>query len=85
MLALLRIAKGRRETMAALLLALTGAGFLVSVYGVLTDPKAAFYLLPTRLWELAAGGVLVFAPQLKRRWIGEALPLAGLALNVIEC
>jgi peptidoglycan/LPS O-acetylase OafA/YrhL len=84
MLGLTRIAQGRRRAMAALLLGLTGAGFLVSIYGVLTDQKAAFYLLHARLWELAAGGVLVFAPQFKgqwtSRWIGEAPPIAGLAL-----
>jgi peptidoglycan/LPS O-acetylase OafA/YrhL len=80
MLALLRIARGRTAAMAFLLLALVGLGFLISVYGVNTDPKAAFYLLHARLWELAAGGFLVFAPQLKPRWIRELLPAAGLAL-----
>jgi peptidoglycan/LPS O-acetylase OafA/YrhL len=59
MLALLWLAKGRRDIMAWLLLGVVGAGFLLSVHGVLTDPKAAFYLLHARLWELAAGGVLV--------------------------
>ena len=80
MLGLAWIAKGRRGIIAALLLALLGAGFLVSVYGVLTDEKAAFYLLHARLWELAAGGVLVFAPRSRSRWLNEVLPLAGLAL-----
>jgi peptidoglycan/LPS O-acetylase OafA/YrhL len=80
MVGLLALAKGRRASMAALLLGLTGAGFLISVYGVLTDPKAAFYLLHARLWELAAGGVLVFVPRMERRWVNQALPAAGLGL-----
>ncbi len=63
-----------------LLLGIVGTGFLVSVYGVLTNPKAAFYLLHARLWELAAGGLLVFVPRPRSRWLNEQLPAAGLAL-----
>jgi hypothetical protein len=63
-----------------LLLGIVGAGFLVSVYAVLANPKAAFYLLHARLWELAAGGFLVFAPRLRARWLNELGPAAGLAM-----
>ena len=81
MLGLLSVAKGRRTTMAWLMAGIVGAGFLVSVYGVLTNPKAAFYLLHARLWELAAGGFLVFAPRVRVRWRDELFPAAGLALD----
>jgi hypothetical protein len=80
MIGLLSVAKGRRETMAWLLLCIVGAGFLVSVYGVLTHPKAAFYLLHARLWELAAGGLLVFVPRLQNRRLNELLSTVGLGL-----
>jgi len=80
MLALLSVAKASRASMLWLLLGIVGAGFLVSVYGVLTNPKAAFYLLHARLWELAAGGLLVFVPRPRSRWLNEQLPAAGLAL-----
>jgi len=80
MLGLLSVAKGRRTTMAWLMAGIVGAGFLVSVYGVLTNPKAAFYLLHARLWELAAGGFLVFAPRVRVRWLDELFPAAGLGL-----
>jgi peptidoglycan/LPS O-acetylase OafA/YrhL len=80
MIGLLSVAKGRRASMAWLLLGIVGAGFLVSVYGVLTNPKAAFYLLHARLWELAAGGFLVFAPRLRSQWLNEQLPAVGLGL-----
>jgi peptidoglycan/LPS O-acetylase OafA/YrhL len=82
MVGLLSVTRGRRAAMAWLLVSVVGAGFLVSVYGVLTNPKAAFYLLPARLWELAAGGVLVFAPQFRTRWRDELLPAAGLGLII---
>jgi peptidoglycan/LPS O-acetylase OafA/YrhL len=80
MIGLLSVAKGRRAAMAWLLLCIVGIGFLVSVYGVVSNPKAAFYLLHARLWELAAGGVLVFAPPLRNQWLDELLPAAGLGL-----
>jgi peptidoglycan/LPS O-acetylase OafA/YrhL len=80
MIGLLSVAKGRRAAMGWLLIGIVGAGFLVSVYGVLSNPKAAFYLLHARLWELAAGGVLVFAPRLQGRWLDEQLPAVGLGL-----
>jgi peptidoglycan/LPS O-acetylase OafA/YrhL len=80
MIGLLSVSKRRLVSMVWLLLAVVGAGFLVSVYGVLTHPKAAFYLLHARLWELAAGGVLVFVPRPQARWLNELLPALGLAL-----
>jgi peptidoglycan/LPS O-acetylase OafA/YrhL len=80
MIGLLSVAKGRRAFMAWLLLCIAGAGFLVSVYGVLTNPKAAFYLLHARLWELAVGGLLVFVPQLQSRSLNKQLPALGLGL-----
>ena len=80
MLGLLSVAKGRRARMFSCLLGIVGAGFLISVHGVLANPKAAFYLLHARLWELAAGGLLVFVPRLPSRWLGETLSAAGLGL-----
>lgn len=48
-------------------------------------PKFAFFMLPTRAWELLLGGLVALAPApsaaLARRWPGvQALALAGLAL-----
>ncbi|HEY6258260.1 MAG TPA: acyltransferase family protein [Xanthobacteraceae bacterium] len=78
MFVLLALAKSRRAAMLALLLAIVGLGFLVSVYGVLANPKAAFYLLHARIWELAAGGLLVFVPPSFPR--ARAAPAVGLAM-----
>lgn len=45
---------------------------------------AAFYLLPTRAWELLAGGALALFPEVRERArdgaVGEALPALGLVL-----
>jgi peptidoglycan/LPS O-acetylase OafA/YrhL len=80
MIGLLSVAKGRRPIMVWLLFGIVGAGFLVSVYGVLTHPKAAFYLLHARLWELAAGGMLIFVPRTQSRWLNELFPAIGFGL-----
>ena len=40
--------------------------FLFSLYLTERAPIWAFYILPTRAWELAAGALLVFLPELKR-------------------
>jgi hypothetical protein len=40
--------------------------FLFSLYLTERAPIWAFYILPTRAWELAAGALLVFFPELKR-------------------
>lgn len=66
---------------AALCLLAALVSFALSIYGVAYTPTAAFYLLPTRAWELIVGSLLAFGffPTFGRgaaRW--EAL--AGLAL-----
>jgi peptidoglycan/LPS O-acetylase OafA/YrhL len=63
-LILFRIGK-RRAVFIGVLTTLIGS-FFISLY--LTDraPIWAFYILPTRAWELAAGALLVFLPELKK-------------------
>lgn len=62
------------------------AGLSLAACVVLTGlrPTMAFYLAPTRAWELLAGGLLALhAPRALppgRRWVAHILGLAGLAL-----
>jgi hypothetical protein len=51
----------RRRATVALLLGLLAASFAVSVVILGVDPAQAFYLLPSRFWELLAGGLLAYA------------------------
>ncbi len=53
---------GRRATFLALA-ALAFGSLVVSQYGVMHHPSAAFFLLPTRGWELLAGGLICFFPE----------------------
>lgn len=48
--------------------------------------NVAFYLLPTRAWELAIGSLLAFSilPQLSNQYIKAALSITGVAL-IVAC
>jgi len=63
-LILFRIGK-RRAVFYGVLASLIGS-FLFSLYLTERAPIWAFYILPTRAWELAAGALLVFLPELKK-------------------
>jgi len=63
-LVLFRIGK-HRAVFYGVLASLIGS-FLFSLYLTERAPIWAFYILPTRAWELAAGALLVFLPDLKK-------------------
>ena len=56
----------------------------MSIYGVMHRPSEAFYLLPTRAWELLLGSIVAFLPYSNRfhdrRSVCESVSLLGLAL-----
>lgn len=54
---------GARGRVFSLLGALTVASFLIGVYGTFRHPSAAFYLLPSRAWEMLAGSMLSLMPR----------------------
>ena len=56
--------------------------FALSVWGVGHKPGAAFYLAPTRAWELLLGSLLALEafPRLPSRLLMEVLAAAGLGL-----
>ena len=57
---------GKRKAVFYGVIATLVLSFLFSLYLTERAPIWAFYILPTRAWELAAGALLVFLPQLKR-------------------
>ncbi len=69
----------------AILAALCGASFLYSIVSLRGDPSFAFYMLPTRAWELGLGGMLAlaelrgFSPFRGRPHLAEFVAAAGLA------
>lgn len=81
LIALLRL---KRENLFAIFSILTLISFVLFVYGAHDYPKATFYLLPTRAWELGAGCLLAIAyfdNRIERR--GNALwAMLGICLVV---
>lgn len=82
---LMALRRCSRRILGAALVLLAAASFLVSVKCVQWNPGAAFFLLPSRTWELLIGGFLSFLPRpdrLPRNWI-QLLGLAGGSAIVI--
>lgn len=76
-------ARGRTVMLATL----CAASLALAAWGTTSKPAAAFYLFPTRAWELLAGGLLAIAPRraefaLHRKAVDDLLALAGLVLVV---
>ena len=74
------LARGSRPFAVAVICLVALISFSIALHLVAVDPKQAFYLPFSRAWELAAGGLLVFAPAIRRQITLEAFGLAGLFL-----
>jgi peptidoglycan/LPS O-acetylase OafA/YrhL len=64
------------------------AGLALAMYGVAFRPGAAFYLLPTRAWELLGGALIAALPAaaLPRHWlVREGASWLGLAGILLPC
>jgi peptidoglycan/LPS O-acetylase OafA/YrhL len=81
-LLLLGLAKLRRPIGELAFLSLCLLSFAVSVDGVAHHPQAAFYLLPSRIWELGLGAIVAGLPRtiiLFPTWVPELASWIGLA------
>lgn len=65
------------------LAALTLGSLALSVYASSRWPTSAFFLLPTRMWELLAGGLVYLFPLAAGKRASRGLELGGLALIVL--
>lgn len=80
-LALAKWMPGRRATMSVLLL-MGIASLAASEYGARNGETWAFYLLPSRAWELLAGTLIAsgILPEAKNKLFRQGLGIAGLAM-----
>lgn len=80
--ALARLAPGWRF---GIVLALFTASLAASIAVLTRDPSFAFYMLPTRAWELLAGSLVAMAPPLRLRAprLEEGVAIAALALIIV--
>ena len=66
----------------AFLIFLALASFAWSAWAAFHSPASAFYLLPSRAWELLLGAFIALGlvPAIRNRWMAEAISLTGLIL-----
>lgn len=76
-LVLLRRYGGRGLAPLVLVIA-TALSFLLSIWGVFTEPTVAFYILPYRLWELLLGALVALNPKAIKQDGANFLTLVGL-------
>lgn len=69
-----------RQAVAGILILIWIGSFALSVAGTYLQPSAAFYLLPTRAWELLLGALLALLPlrPIRIGWVREGVSWAGL-------
>ena len=81
-LLLLAGGRGRVRLRIALVAGVTGLSLAVAAVLATTAPQAAFYLLPTRLWELGLGGLVAFGlvPIPSNRALRELFCAAAIAV-----
>ncbi|MBE2286406.1 MAG: acyltransferase family protein [Prosthecobacter sp.] len=80
---LLVLMRAPRRVVWPVLAAVLLASFGLGVRWSHSRPEAAFYLLPTRAWELLLGALLAMAPDALsfcRRWLAELVGISGLAM-----
>ena len=80
-------AKLRRSALTILLYLSLAGSFMLLLLVYREMPRASFYLLPTRAWELLVGSVIGLAhfngrrQELERKWVG-LFPMIGLAIII---
>jgi peptidoglycan/LPS O-acetylase OafA/YrhL len=73
----------RRSALAAAMGAVTSVSLAYSVVHSTHDPAAAYFVTPTRMWELGAGGLLALAPHRDRPRSAACSALSWLGLAAI--
>lgn len=73
----------RLETLKKLLLITTIISLIISVYLSYSSPISAFYLLPSRVWEMLLGGVAFLYPITIKDTHKKAMEWSGLSLILI--
>lgn len=75
----------RKRVLRWSILCLSAISFLVSCAGVELSPSGAFYLIPSRAWELFAGSILAtgLLAEARSPRVAEPLGLLGIALIVV--
>jgi len=79
LLAAWKVSKGRTAAIFAAVLLAVVMSFALSLYLTNTRPVAAFYLAPSRGWELALGAALTFLPHPRNAFVTSVAGILGAA------
>ncbi|MCC9601774.1 acyltransferase [Stieleria sp. JC731] len=82
-LLLIWLARFKRQVSVAVLSTLFLGSLVLSEYGVHKFPSGAFFLLPTRAWEMLAGALICFLPKPNRVPDIAVSAVSGAALSMI--
>ncbi|SFS14174.1 Peptidoglycan/LPS O-acetylase OafA/YrhL, contains acyltransferase and SGNH-hydrolase domains [Agrococcus baldri] len=77
-----RLGRSRRLTSGAIIVTVIVVSAALSVWWTVASPASAYFVTPTRLWELALGGLVAVLPALAIRgagWIAAAALAVALA------
>ncbi len=77
LLAIALLCGGRRIGLLVALVLLAAGSLALSLHWTHTAPPWAFFSLPTRAWELAAGGFIALSVPVWRRWPPGVAAIAG--------
>lgn len=75
---------GGRKLVNLVVAAIFATSFFYSVYASIYDKSAAFYLIYSRGWEMAAGGLVYLFPYLLSNLAGARTKLAGLLIILLS-
>lgn len=76
--------KTGRLSLLATISGLTLASFAAMIWVSAHDIDFAFYMLPTRAWQLGVGAIFAFAPYIRRTSLAWTFDILGLALIVLS-
>lgn len=78
-----RFGKAKRwRTLTATVLVIAGLSYVASIWFTSINPAEAYFVLFTRMWEFAAGALLILFPRWRAtsRWVSNLVGLLGLGL-----
>jgi peptidoglycan/LPS O-acetylase OafA/YrhL len=84
-LALTMARRFSRRLLVFTMLAGAALSFALAVYLSNIAPRAGFFLLPSRVWEMLAGGLIYLAPSLRARGAAHARAAQWAGIGLILC
>ena len=78
-----RFSRSLRSVLWIGLVTVTLTSFAFSVWATANEPASAYFITPTRIWELALGGILALLPGLGRGVLSSVVAWGGLVMIMV--